>query len=462
MREGPLAELFRATEAAQKQAEQSGEGEKPPGDAATAAPADTEAPTEPDERTVEHVPSWEETGVETPAEEPAPEPEPEPQAAAPAPEPQPVELPPASRYLEPLPESPARLHRTGADTGAYLAVIKVVGVGGAGLNAVNRMIDAGISQVEFIAVNTDIQQLRTSDAPAKIHIGRELTQGLGSGADPDVGRRAADEAYDELKQELRGADMVFVAAGEGGGTGSGAAPIVARIAREIGALTVGIVTTPFKFEGTKRRSQAEQGIAELRNACDTTIVIPNDRLLEVLERSTSMLDAFKVADDVLRQGVQGICDLITMPGLINLDFADVRTIMSDSDTALMGIGFSSSTGDGRAKEAAERALRSPLIDAEITGARGILLSIAGGDDLTLVEVNDAAEVIRAAATDDTNIIFGATVDERLNGQVWVTVVATGFGGRGRRPRGDFGAPPAERRRPPNENGDLDVPTFLKN
>ena len=219
MREGPLAELFRATEAAQKQAEQSGEGEKPPEDAVTAAPAETEAPTEPDERTVEHVPSWEETGVETPAEElaPEPEPEPEPQAAAPEPEPQPVELPPASRYLEPLPESPARLHRTGADAGAYLAVIKVVGVGGAGLNAVNRMIDAGISQVEFIAVNTDIQQLRTSDAPAKIHIGRELTQGLGSGADPDVGRRAADEAYDELKQELRGADMVFVAAGEGGG-----------------------------------------------------------------------------------------------------------------------------------------------------------------------------------------------------------------------------------------------------
>jgi len=464
MREGPLAELFRATEAAQKQAEQRGDAEQPPPeDAATAAP---EAPTEPDERTVEHVPSWEETDVETPAAaEAAPEPvEPEPQpepAAAPEPELRPADLPPVSRYLEPLPESPARLHRTGAETGAYLAVIKVVGVGGAGLNAVNRMIDAGISQVEFIAVNTDIQQLRTSDAPVKIHIGRELTQGLGSGADPDVGRRAADEAYDELKQELRGSDMVFVAAGEGGGTGSGAAPIVARIAREIGALTVGIVTTPFRFEGTKRRSQAEQGIAELRSACDTTIVIPNDRLLEVLERSTSMLDAFKVADDVLRQGVQGICDLITMPGLINLDFADVRTIMHDSDTALMGIGFSSSTSDGRAREAAERALRSPLIDAEITGARGILLSIAGGDDLTLVEVNEAAEVIRAAATDDTNIIFGATVDDRLNGQVWVTVVATGFGGRGRRPRGDLGTPQTEQRRPPGEGGDLDVPSFLK-
>jgi cell division protein FtsZ len=480
MREGPLAELFRATEAAQKQAEQRGETEQPPPeDAATAAP---EAPAEPDERTVEHVPSWEETGVETPTpptpspdpqpgpplpdpQPPAPTPDPDPLPPSPGPELHPEDLPPVSRYLESLPESPARLHRTGAETGAYLAVIKVVGVGGAGLNAVNRMIDAGISQVEFIAVNTDIQALRTSDAPVKIHIGRELTQGLGSGADPDVGRRAADEAYDELKQEMRGADMVFVAAGEGGGTGSGAAPIVARIAREIGALTVGIVTTPFRFEGTKRKSQAEHGIAELRAACDTTIVIPNDRLLEVLERSTSMLDAFKVADDVLRQGVQGICDLITMPGLINLDFADVRTIMSDSDTALMGIGFSSSTSDGRAREAAERALRSPLIDAEITGARGILLSIAGGDDLTLVEVNEAAEVIRAASTEDTNIIFGATVDDRLNGQVWVTVVATGFGGRGRRPRGDAWAPPAEQRRPQREgngDGDLDVPSFLKN
>jgi cell division protein FtsZ len=319
------------------------------------------------------------------------------------------------------------------------------------------MIDAGISQVEFIAVNTDIQALRTSDAPVKIHIGRELTQGLGSGSDPDVGRRAADEAYDELKQELRGADMVFVAAGEGGGTGSGAAPIVARIARELGALTVGIVTTPFRFEGTKRRSQAEQGIAELRGACDTTIVIPNDRLLEVLERSTSMLDAFKVADDVLRQGVQGICDLITMPGLINLDFADVRTIMSDSGTALMGIGFSSS-GDSRAKDAAERALRSPLIDEEVTGATGILLSIAGGDDLTLIEVNEAAEVIRAATTEETNIIFGATIDDRLTGQVWVTVVATGIG-QGRRVRQPLYASPSVARR--RDDDDVDVPSFLR-
>jgi cell division protein FtsZ len=479
MREGPLAELFRATEAAQKQAEARGEAaEAPLEDAATTAP---EVAAEPEERTVEHVPSWEEeAAVETPepptpTPEPMPGPVPDPQPPVPTPDPDPlppapppelrkIETPPASRFLEPLPESPPRLHRAAADSGAYLAVIKVVGVGGAGINAVNRMIDAGISQVEFVAVNTDIQALQTSDAPVKIHIGRELTQGLGSGSDPDIGRQAAEEDYDELRQELRGADMVFVAAGEGGGTGSGAAPVVAKIARELGALTVGIVTTPFRFEGSKRRTQAEQGIAALRGACDTTIVIPNDRLLEVLERSTSMLDAFKVADDVLRQGVQGITDLITLPGLINLDFADVRTVMSNSETALMGIGFSSSTGDGRAREAAERALRSPLIEAEITGASGILLSIAGGDDLTLVEVNEAAETIRAAATDETNIIFGATVDDRLTGQVWVTVVATGFGGRGRRTAPAEGwarALPGARRKSDGGENELDVPSFLK-
>ncbi len=257
-----------------------------------------------------------------------------------------------------------------------------------------------------------------------------LTQGLGSGADPETGRLAAEEAYDQVRSALRGSDMVFVTAGEGGGTGTGAAPVVARIARDLGALTVGIVTTPFRFEGTKRRQSADSGVEALRAACDTVIVIPNDRLLEVLDRSTSMVDAFKIADDVLRQGVQGICDLITMPGLINLDFADVRTIMSDAGSALMGIGYSESAN--RAREAAERALKSPLIDTEIVGARGILLSIAGGEDLTLLEVNEAAEVVRGAATDDTNIIFGATVDERLNGQVWVTVIATGLGGSHRR------------------------------
>jgi cell division protein FtsZ len=350
------------------------------------------------------------------------------------------EVPPAGArdLLEPaptfdLPEPVPRLHLAPrSDAAAYLAVIRVVGVGGAGLNAINRMVDAGVNQVEFIAVNTDMQQLRTSEAPVKIHIGRDLTLGLGSGADPETGRKAAEESHDQIKNALRGSDMVFVTAGEGGGTGSGAAPVVARIAREVGALTVGIVTLPFRFEGTRRRGAAEDGVNALREACDTVIVIPNDRLLEVLDRSTSMLDAFRIADDVLRQGVQGITDLITMPGLINLDFADVRTIMSDAGSALMGIGFSSAD-ENRAREAAERALRSPLIDTEIVGARGILLSIAGGDDLSLVEVHDAAEVIRQAATDETNIIFGATVDERLTGQVWVTVIATGLGGqRGRR------------------------------
>jgi cell division protein FtsZ len=289
-----------------------------------------------------------------------------------------------------------------------------------------------------------------SDAPVKIHIGRELTEGLGSGADPDLGRSAAEEAYDQIKNALRGSDMVFVTAGEGGGTGSGAAPVVARIARELGALTVGIVTTPFRFEGTRRRGTADQGVEELRRNCDTVIVIPNERLLEVLDKSTSMLDAFRIADDVLRQGVQGICDLITLPGLINLDFADVRTVMKDAGTALMGIGFS--TSENRAREAAERALRSPLIDQQILGAKGILLSIAGGDDLSLYEVNEAAEVIRSASTDDTNIIFGATVDERLTGQVWVTVVATGFGFQGVRQR-VFGERPLS-------DDSLEPPSFL--
>src|SRR2546423_968834 len=277
-----------------------------------------------------------------------------------------------------MPEpAPQLQHARVGSLGSYLAKIQVVGVGGAGLNAVNRMIDAGINQVDFVAVNTDLQQLRISDAETKIHIGRDLTQGLGSGSEPNVGQKAAEESYDQIKHALRGSDMVFVTAGEGGGTGTGAAPVVARIAKELGALTVGIVTLPFKFEGTKRRGQAETGVAALRGECDTTIVIPNDRLLEVLDKSTSMLDAFKIADDVLRQGVQGICDLITLPGLINLDFADVRTIMKGAGTALMGIGFSSS--DNRAREAAERALNSPLIDTELTGAKGILLSIAGGD-----------------------------------------------------------------------------------
>jgi cell division protein FtsZ len=401
MREGPLAELFRATEAAQVKG----------GSTRGKHPQPDPAPTE----------------ILSVVPDPAPEVAPTLVVA-----PEPAEQLPVARWLEPLPEHPARLERP-RDSASYLAVIRVVGVGGAGLNALDRMMDAGINQVDFIAVNTDIQQLQMSDVPTKIHIGSELTEGLGSGADPEIGRQSAEASYDALKRALRGSDMVFVTAGEGGGTGSGAAPVVARIARELGALTVGIVTTPFKFEGSRRAKQAELGVETLRGACDTVIVIPNDRLLEVLDRSTSMLDAFRIADDVLRQGVQGICDLITNPGLINLDFADVRTVMKDAGSALMGIGFAEGTGETRAREAAERALRSPLIETEITGARGILLSIAGGDDMSLFEVNEAAEVVRAAATDDTNIIFGATIDERLTGQIWITVIATGLGG-GKRPR----------------------------
>jgi cell division protein FtsZ len=461
MREGPLAELFRATEAAQRQAEKEGREPEPeapqqaeaePTQTASAEPAAPPEPStpsvvEPPEKTVEHVPEWEQ---EAPPPPPPPPPEPvrlperapEPKREAPKPKPK----------LEPLPEPPPRLHRV-PEPGAYIAVIRVVGVGGAGLNAVNRMIDADISQVEFVAVNTDIQQLQTSDAPVKIHIGRELTEGLGSGADPELGRRAAEEAYDQIKRALRGSDMVFVTAGEGGGTGSGAAPVVARIAKELGALTVGIVTTPFTFEGTRRAKQATDGVDTLRSSCDTVIVVPNEKLLEVLDRETSMLDAFRIADDVLRQGVQGICDLITLPGLINLDFADVRTIMKDAGTALMGIGFSA-TGENRAREAAERALRSPLIETDIGGAKGILLSIAGGDDLSLYEVNEAAEVVRGAATDDTNIIFGATVDDRLTGQVWVTVVATGFGQRAAQRRVSL------RAEAPDEDS-LEPPSFLQ-
>jgi cell division protein FtsZ len=447
MREGPLAELFKATEAAQRQQEQG----------APAPPAE-----EPHESTVEHVPTWEDE-VETPAPpRPDPVPEPPPPEPVPLPEPPPpaayIPQPPVTRYIEPMPEPAPRLHHARAgQLGSYLAKIQVVGVGGAGLNAVNRMIDAGINQVEFVAVNTDVQQLQISDAETKIHIGRELTQGLGSGSEATVGKAAAEESYDQIKHALRGADMVFVTAGEGGGTGTGAAPIVAKIAKGLGALTVGIVTTPFKFEGTKRRGQAETGVDALRLECDTTIVIPNDRLLEVLDKSTSMLDAFKIADDVLRQGVQGICDLITLPGLINLDFADVRTVMEGSGSALMGIGFSSGT-ENRAREAAERALRSPLIDTELHGARGILLSIAGGDDLTLLEVNEAAEVIKQTATDDTQIIFGATIDDRLTGQVWVTVIATGLGGTGR----SSSRPPSLVSALAAADDELEPPSFLRN
>jgi cell division protein FtsZ len=447
MREGPLAELFRKTEAAQRS-----QGEAEP--AAPPSEEDARAQAALDE-TVEHVPDFaKEPVAEPPVAEAAP-------AAVPD-EVEDAEVPAeaaasraAARYFQTMLEPAPRLHRVPPPRGsAYIAAIRVVGVGGAGLNAIHRMIDAGIAQVDFIAVNTDRQALAISDAPTKISIGEGLTQGLGSGADPSVGRAAAEEATDQLRATLRGSDMVFVTAGEGGGTGTGAAPVVARIARELGALTVGIVTTPFRFEGTRRRAAADSGVEELRAACDTVIVIPNDRLLEVLDRSTSMVDAFKIADDVLRQGVQGICDLITTPGLINLDFADVRTVMQDAGSALMGIGYA--TGPNRAREAAERALGSPLIDAEIVRARGILLSISGGDDLSLVEVNEAAEVVRQTATDETNIIFGATVDSRLTGQVWVTVVATGLGGMRRR----AGGPVFEVTSQQGRSSDPELPSFL--
>jgi cell division protein FtsZ len=306
----------------------------------------------------------------------------------------------------------------------YLSVIKVVGVGGGGTNAVNRMVDAGLKGVEFIAINTDAQALLMCDADIKLHIGAKVTRGLGAGANPEVGRAAAEESRDEIRDVLAGADMVFVTAGKGGGTGTGAAPIVAELARELGALTVGIVTKPFTFEGRKRASQAEAGIEELVSKVDTLIIIPNDRLLQLVEKKTSILEAFKVADDVLRQGVQGITDLITMPGLINLDFADVRTIMRNAGSSLMGIGLAS--GENRGVEAAKNAISSPLLETSIEGATGILLNISGGPNMGLFEVNEAAEIIAGAAETDANVIFGAVIDESLGDQMRVTVIATGF------------------------------------
>jgi cell division protein FtsZ len=356
-------------------------------------------------------------------------------------------------------------------------VLRVVGVGGAGVNAVNRMVEAEIEGVEFLAVNTDLQSLQQSAAHETLHIGESITRGLGSGSDPELGRQAARAAYDRIKSMLRGSDMVFIAAGAGGGTGTGAAPVVAQIARELGALTVGIVTRPFQFEGTRRQAQAETGIASLAEEVDTMIVVPNNRLLTVLDRNTSMVDAFEVADDVLRQGVQGISDLVTLPGLINLDFADVRTIMSEAGNALLGIGMG--TGERRAIDAAEKAVASPLLETSMEGARSILLSITGGLNLSLWEVNESAKAVADAAHPDANIIFGAMVDNKLDDQVWVTVVATGYGdarsrrrdrpgtgerkGREARPplREPQGEPRVSRvRRRASSPLDLDVPEFI--
>jgi cell division protein FtsZ len=351
----------------------------------------------------------------------------------------------------------------------FLAVLKVVGVGGGGSNAVNRMVDAGLTGCEFIAVNTDAQALLMTDADVKLQVGTESTRGLGAGANPEVGRAAAHESRDELKESLKGADMVFVTAGEGGGTGTGGAPTVAELAREIGAITVGVVTRPFSFEGRKRAEQAELGIRDLRENVDTLIVIENDRLLQVVDKDTSIVDAFRMADDVLRQGVQGITDLITIPGLVNLDFADVRTIMRDAGSALMGIGVAS--GEGRAGEAARMAVSSPLLEASIEGATGILLNVTGGTEMGLFEVNEAAEVVTGAADQNANVIFGAVIDQGLKDEVRVTVIATGFGPERYRRRRREERPAeegAERGTPTREEGAfevpddvLEVPSFLR-
>jgi cell division protein FtsZ len=354
--------------------------------------------------------------------------------------------------------------------GSYLAVIKVVGIGGGGTNAVTRMVEAGVSGVEFVAVNTDAQALLMTEADVKIHIGSKATRGLGAGADPRVGLAAAEESRDELKEALKGADMVFVTAGEGGGTGTGGAPIVAQIGRELGALTVGVVTKPFAFEGKLRADQAEQGIQSLRDNVDTLIVIENDRLLQVVERSTPVTEAFRMVDDILRQGVQGITDLITVPGLINLDFADVRTIMREAGSALMGIGVA--RGDNRAVEAARAAISSALLETTIDGATGVLLNITGGPDLGLAEVDEAAQVVTDAADSNANVIFGAVIDESLGEDVRVTAIATGFGGRPRRrrveaPAAAVGAASSERERSPSFDApsvrdvEIDIPSFLK-
>src|SRR6476661_3323833 len=306
----------------------------------------------------------------------------------------------------------------------YLAVIKVVGVGGGGVNAVNRMIELGLRGVEFIAINTDAQALLMSDADVKLDVGRELTRGLGAGADPEVGRRAAEDHAEEIEEALRGADMVFVTAGEGGGTGTGGAPVVAKIAKSIGALTIGVVTKPFSFEGRRRQSQAETGVAKLKEEVDTLIVVPNDRLLEISDRGISMIEAFATADQVLLAGVQGITDLITTPGLINLDFADVKSVMQGAGSALMGIG--SARGADRAIKAAELAVESPLLEASIEGAHGVLLSIQGGSNLGIFEINDAAQLVKEAAHPEANIIFGTVIDDTLGDEVRVTVIAAGF------------------------------------
>jgi cell division protein FtsZ len=466
MREGPLAALFRKTE----------EGEEPEAQQTGPAPA-AERPEQP------AAPAHpRETGLPHPALG-ASRAEPEEQPRVPSPQerlrhafsseiPENVMERPAPRRARPEYErEPA--YAPPAPTAPGQPIIRVVGVGGGGVNAVNRMVEAEVEGIEFIAVNTDVQSLQQSTADITLHIGAELTRGLGAGSDPNEGRKAAMEDYDRMKALLKGSDMIFIAAGSGGGTGTGAAPVVARIAREVGALTVGIVTKPFGFEGSRRSEQGDHGVQALAQEVDTLIVVPNDRLLTVLDKQTSMVDAFRVADDVLRQGVQGISDLVTLPGLINLDFADVRTIMSEAGSALLGIGMG--VGENRATDAAMQAVSSPLLETSMEGARSILLSITGGTNLSLWEVNEAAKSVSEAAHPDANIIFGAMVDEKLDDQVWVTVVATGYGDEGRRKsvsrfkepaggevrvqRGAVAAPARSRSASLDE---LEVPEFIPN
>ena len=424
MREGPLAALFRKTDEASE------------GESGASPPPEGSAPPE----------HPRESGPPHPALNASTETREEPDAPASVPTPQErlrhafsSEIPenvmgrqPAHSVMDEYArEHPAnRGSLAGAAGVVEQPVIRVVGVGGAGVNAVNRMVEAEVEGVEFLAVNTDLQSLQQSTADITLHIGAELTRGLGSGSDANVGRQAAMEDYDRVKALLKGSDMIFITAGAGGGTGTGAAPIVARISREVGALTVAIVTKPFGFEGSRRSEQAEHGVSALAAEVDTLIVVPNNRLLAVLDKQTAMVEAFRVADDVLRQGVQGISDLVTLPGLINLDFADVRTIMREAGSALLGIGMG--IGENRATEAAMQAVSSPLLETSMDGARSILLSITGGSNLSLWEVNEAARSVSEAAHPDANIIFGAMVDEKLDDQVWVTVVATGYGDEGRR------------------------------
>jgi cell division protein FtsZ len=455
MREGPLAALFRRTE---------GDGDADATAVAAADAAAAERAAAPPEPAAPEAPSAPHPSLLAPAEAaPADEPE----VAIPSPQER-LRAAFSSDIPENMLEAPrsrprdvyAREDEIARRPGQLGPVLRVVGVGGAGVNAVDRMIEAEVAGVEFIAVNTDQQSLQQSDAHVTLSIGESLTRGLGSGSDPSLGRRAAMEEYDRIKALLKGSDMIFITAGAGGGTGTGAAPVVARIAREVGALTVGIVTKPFGFEGSRRRSQADDGVQALADEVDTLIVVPNDRLLSVLDRGTSMVDAFRVADDVLRQGVQGISDLVTLPGLINLDFADVRTIMSDAGSALLGIGMG--VGERRAIDAAEQAVASPLLETSMEGARSILLSITGGTNLSLWEVNEAAKAVSEAAHPDANIIFGAMVDEKLDDQVWVTVVATGYTERKARPeRGRFEEPSGEPRITRRERAERERPSVRR-